>query len=97
MKLSVDDLLSEDIKNSTNNLQSTTSTLSNLILPIQSEYKLHCDFESPIINHRLSNDHRNISTNLSTSASLLDATTDDAMSGMYKNFEIKNNKTFWIL
>ena len=95
MKLSADNLLADEIKNhcpssSANSLlasastttNTATSTVSNLAsLPSQS-HNLNGDFDSPIVNHRLSNDHRNISTNLSTSASLLDATTDDAMSGM---------------
>jgi hypothetical protein len=90
MKLSADNLLADEIKNShtssNSQLSSTnaTSTVSNLALPSQS-HNINGEFDSPIINHRLSNDHRNISTNLSTSASLLDATTDDAMSGNYLN------------
>ena len=84
MKLSADNLLADELKNSsTSNSQSTATplTLNNLILPLQTH--TNSEFDSPTISHRLSNDHRNVSTNLSTSASLLDATTDDAMSSKF--------------
>ena len=82
MKLSSDNLLSSDhIGQSL-----SQSCHQHILAPIQCSTLSNVqgsavlDFDSPIINNRLSNDHRNISNNLSTSASLLDATTDDAMS-----------------
>jgi hypothetical protein len=76
IKLSSDNLLTAELTSSQTAAPSN-STNSQLLIANT------CDFDSPIINSRLSTDHRNISTNLSTSASLLDATTDDAMSGNY--------------
>jgi hypothetical protein len=88
MRLSEENSLECDLVLASSNVAAThhaTSSSSNVLANLQANL-VPGEYESPIVNssHRLSTDHRNISTNLSTSASLLDATTDDNMSGRIK-------------
>lgn len=84
MRLSEENSLECDLVLASSTLVSVpvTSSSSNVLANLQANL-VPGEYESPIVNssHRLSTDHRNLSTNLSTSASLLDATTDDNMSG----------------